>query len=130
MRKAAFLFLVACCLPFAHGQKTRFGQQPPFAKPGVAYPIKVHISGVRVRPNYVAGSWGCFVYADAIFDGKKVEFEVWTASCLVADVVPGDYQARLLKSPQNLKNGPIGWEYELLLPDRTVWNATVTGLYE
>jgi hypothetical protein len=44
------LSLLLCSITSAYGQKTRFGQTPLKAKPGIDYPIKVHISGIHIRP--------------------------------------------------------------------------------
>jgi hypothetical protein len=57
-----------------YGQKTRYGQELPHAKPGDAYPIKVHIAGLHYRGEYVgSGQNEDVIYADAVMNGKKVE---------------------------------------------------------
>ena len=114
------------------GQKTRYGQDLPPAGPGIDYPIKVHVSGVRYREEYVgSGQTADVIYVDAVMDGKKVElrgdrevpFQYYRLS-------PGDYQARLLKDPHKMSNTPIFQIYEVVLPDKTVGNFTVTGISE
>jgi hypothetical protein len=113
------------------GQKTRYGQDLPPARPGVDYPIKVHVSGVRYRDEYIGGQTADVIYADAVMNGKKVElrgdrqipFQYYKLS-------PGDYQARLLKDSHKMGNTPIFQIYELVLPDKTVGSFTVTGIAE
>jgi hypothetical protein len=57
-----------------YGQKTRLGQELPRAKPGEDYPIKVHISGVHYRGEYLGpGQMADVIYADAVMNGKKIE---------------------------------------------------------
>src|ERR1035438_9966377 len=125
MRKTVLLlFLLVFCLPFALGQKTRFGQEPPRARPGVDYPIKVHISGIHVR--FGDPPCGDLVYADATLNEKKVEFVVWTPGCLVVNLVPGDYQARFMKPGRKGDPTPLYQEYELPLPDMTICRCTVS----
>jgi hypothetical protein len=141
MRKlAAVLFLALCFFPFLHGQKTRLGQEPPMAKPGVDYPIAVHIHEARIRQNcqydwqsnIIGGPrYSCpdVVYLDAVMNGKNVElmgqyFQKFTIS-------PGDYQARLLtKKAPSAGPATMGLKYELLFPQRYVWRCMVTGIGE
>jgi hypothetical protein len=135
MKTIALALTLACCLAPLHAQKTRFGQEPPRARPGVDYPIAVHISGIRVRSECTAGGerFGyCFnaVYADAAFNRNKVELMVWTPGTMLADLVPGDYKVRFLKAGHKVVTTMLNQEYELLMPDNTVWRCTVTGLYE
>jgi hypothetical protein len=57
-----------------YGQKTRLGQELPRAKAGDVFPIKVHISGIHHRDEYIiAGQPTHVIYADAVISGKKVE---------------------------------------------------------
>lgn len=115
-----------------HGQKTRYGQELPHAKPGVDYPIKVHVSAIRYREEYVGpGQTADAIYADAVMNGKKVElrgdpkvpFQYYNLS-------PGDYQARLLKDTHKMGDARIFQIYELVLPDKRVGSFTVTGISE
>jgi hypothetical protein len=73
--RRVFVALVFCfCSLATYGQKTRFGQELPHAKPGDDYPIKVHISGLHYRGEYVgSGQDEDVIYADAVMNGKKVE---------------------------------------------------------
>jgi len=128
------LLFLAVLPPSLHPQKTRFGQGLPYAKPGVDYPVKIHVSGVRVRSEWdQAQESGRVLTAEATLEGKKVELT--GATQLNRDfyrvpVLPGDYQARFLKNPHEVNGTPFYREYELLLPDRTVWRCTVTGVFE
>jgi hypothetical protein len=133
------LFLLAC-LPLLYGQKTRFGQEPPYAKPGVDYPIKVHVSAIRIQYQYDpsryelrAGQYGEELHADMAIDQKKLELTcgiLYDPSRYSLNLIPGDYTARLLKTAHQGAATPLYDEYELLLPDRHVWRCTVTGIFE
>ena len=132
MRKFLVALTIGFCCFAARGQKTRFGQELPYAKPGVAYPIKVHVSGLHYRTEYTGSGLNDDVtYVDAILDGKKVELQT-------RQYIPfkpyhltlGDHQARLLKDPNKTNDTPLFREYELLLPDNTIWHCTVTGISE
>jgi len=140
MRKfAAILLLLFCISPFAPGQKTRYGQEPPKAKPGVDYPINVHISGIHIR-QYCKAHFGeryissCdeVLYADAIMNGMRIELMGYseTGSLKFLELPPGDYQARLTKDYINAGFTTIGQKYELVFPDWTIWQCTVTGISE
>jgi hypothetical protein len=115
-----------------HGQKTRFGQELPHAKPGDDYPIKVHVSGIHYRDEYLgSGQTADVIYANAVMNGKKVELRADRKVPFQYFKLPlGDYQARLLKDPHKLGDTPIFQIYELLLPDKTVESFTVTGISE
>jgi hypothetical protein len=129
------LFLLAC-LPLLYGQKTRAGQEPPTtAKPGVDYPIKVHISGIRIRtnPNCIPGSCDDLLHADAVLNQQKIVLTgdlIYIQGSSQDNPVPGDYSARLLKIVRKGRAVPLYYEYELLLPDWHVWRCMVTGIDE
>jgi hypothetical protein len=114
------------------GQKTRLGQGLPHAKPGVDYPIKVHISRIRYRGEYIgSGQNADILYADAVINGKNVELRGDGDVPFQYYKLPfGDYQARLLKDPQKMAGTPLFQEYEVALPDKTVCRFTVTGISE
>jgi hypothetical protein len=135
-----FVALAFCfCSLAMQGQKTRYGQDLPHAKPGIDYPIKLHVSGVRYRQEYVgSGQTADIIYVDVVMNGsdvvmneKKLElrgdkefpFQFYKLS-------PGDYQARLLKDPHKMENTPIFRIYEVVFPDKTVGSFTVTGISE
>jgi hypothetical protein len=132
MRRLVVLFVIACALPF-YAQKTRMGQPPPTAKPGVDYPIAVHVSGIHVRTPCKGENCHDVVYADAIVDGKKVELMgdwIWYRDYYRLALFPGDYKGRLLKESARNDAGPIFQEYELLMQENTIWHCTVTGIDE
>ncbi|MGB9408535.1 MAG: hypothetical protein WCA89_13430 [Terracidiphilus sp.] len=137
------IFLLLCTATSIYGQKTRYGQEPPYAKKGVDYPIKVHISGTHIRKDCNEhwyqrnarsnGDVICIdvVYADAIVNGMKLEvMGDWSYSNYQHSLLPGDYNARLLKADHQKDESPIHQVYELVLPDRHVWRCTVTGISE
>ncbi len=131
--KRFFVALVLCFYSLAmHGQKTRFGQDLPHAKPGVDYPVKVHISGIHYSEEYFgSGQTAKIVFVDAVMNGKKVELKGdWDFSSQYYQLSPGNYQARLLKDPHKWGDTPIFQIYEVLLPDRTIGKFTVTGISE
>jgi hypothetical protein len=114
------------------GQKTRLGQELPRARPGVDYPIKMHISGIHYRGEYIgSGQTKDVIYADAVVNGKKVELRGDREVPFQYFKLPlGDYQARLLKDPHKLNDMPLFQVWEIVLPDRTVWPFTITGISE
>ena len=131
---AAVLLLLASLSPAAPAQKCRYGQEPPKAKPGVDYPIQMHIREVE-RRTHCDGSDSCdpMVYAHALLNGAKIElmgYWLWTRDTASAPLGVGDYQARMLKDAPKKSPNPLGREYELVFPDRTVWRGTVTGYSE
>jgi hypothetical protein len=73
------------------------------------------------------------IYLDTILDGRKLELSgySWLTKRLDdAQLVPGDYQARLVKDPHKVDGTLLYREYEILLPDGTVWDCSVSGLSE
>jgi hypothetical protein len=73
------------------------------------------------------------VYADAIVNGNKIELMgdwIWYLRYYELAISPGDYQARFLKDSPKKNAGPIFQEYELVLPERTTRQCTVTGVSE
>jgi hypothetical protein len=132
MRKLFVALSLCLCSLAMHGQKTRFGQELPHAQPGDNFPIKVHISGIHYRREYVgAGNYEDEIYADAAINGRKVELRGDQGIPFqYIKLELGDHQARLLKDPHKIAGSPIFQEYEVVLPDRTVWRSTVTGVLE
>ncbi|WP_263356266.1 hypothetical protein [Acidicapsa ligni] len=133
MRRLCVALLLCSCSLAVYGQKTRYGQYPPYAKQGVDYPIQVHVSGLRYRTEDIGGGQiGDVIYADAVINGKKVELRG------DGDEVPfrkyqlslGDFQARLLKDLNKTGGTSISQEYEVVLPNRIVWRCVVSGLFE
>jgi hypothetical protein len=133
MKRPLIALLLLACLPLLYGQKTRYGQEPPTAKPGVDYLVKVHISGIRIRRYCDQGICDDVLHADAVLSQQKVELTgsfIYTPRFFQDSLVPGDYTARLLKVAHKGAAVPLYDEYELLLPDRHVWRCTVTGMSE
>ena len=135
---AAVLFLLLCLAPLIHGQKTRYGQAPPKAKPGVDYPIRVHISGIQIR-QYCSKSWvedypSCndVIYTGAVTNGTRIELMGYKekAPLKYLESGGGDLQARLPKYNVDAGLITIGQKYELVFPDRTIWQCRVTGISE
>jgi hypothetical protein len=128
-----FIALALCfCSLAMHGQKTRMGQDLPLARTGVNYPIKVHLSAIHYRTEYDGAGFGGIIYTDTVINGKKVELEgISGVSSRLYKLSLGDYQARLLKDPHNrFVDTPLFQIWEIVLPDRTVWRGTVTGILE
>jgi hypothetical protein len=136
MRKlAAIVFLLFCAASSLYGQKARLGQV--VEKPNPAdYPITVHISATHIRhecPGTRDGVAGCDgLYAHTVLKGKKLEL---SGSAEIgpnhhALIAPGNYPARLTKDIQNADGSVIYQEYEILLPDGTVWKCKTSGISE
>jgi hypothetical protein len=134
MRKfVAVIFLLLCTTSLIYGQKTRYGQTPD--KPNPAdYPINVHISATHLRNicNEPGANVICSIelYADAVLDGKK--FELSGSSVIIQKqsvlIIPGNYSARLTKDIHNADSTAIRQDYEILLPDGTVWKCFTSGI--
>jgi hypothetical protein len=110
------------------------GQGPP--KP-IASSVKVHITASHIRDHCTdtfKGQSSCVngLYADAILDGKKVELfgadEIDKRDTVL--IAPGDYHAQLTKDVHNADSTLTHQEYNLLLPDGTVWHCVVSGISE
>jgi hypothetical protein len=124
---ALSLLLISTSL--IYGQKTRFGQTPE--KPNPAdYVIKVHISATHIR-NFCDHCVDVLL-TDALLNGKKIELtgSAMNISGRSVLIIPGDYQARLTKDIHNTDSTVIRQEYDLLLPDGTVWNCFTSGISE
>jgi len=133
MKRSLIALYLLACLPLLCAQKTRYGQEPPYAKPGVVYPLKVHVSGVRISQDCSSGTCYEGVAANAVLNQQKVELSgdfTWVPKFFEDNLVPGDYAARLVKIAHEGAKVPFYDEYELLLPDRHVWQCYVTGIFE
>jgi hypothetical protein len=133
MQRRVFVSLVFCLCSLAkHGQKTRYGKDLPLARPGVDYPIKVHFSAIRYRSEFAGeGLVDGILYVDTVISGKKVELRgSWGISSKSYGLTLADYQARLVKDPHQTGNAPMFQEYEVILPNKTVWRCAVTGISE
>jgi hypothetical protein len=76
MRKFLVALVICFCCFSALAQKTRLQQEVPHAKPGVVYPIKVHVSGMHYRTEAFGESIADVMYMDALMEGKKVELRI------------------------------------------------------
>ncbi|MGB8031622.1 MAG: hypothetical protein WCF30_18370 [Terracidiphilus sp.] len=137
-RSIVALLLVLCAPALVCGQESNPDQNLPKAKAKTEYPLKVHLSDLQMRNqcsgNGVLRVWACddVIYASATIDGRKTElmgYRIWSSDEPVP-LIPGDYQARFLKGPKPAGPQMLGEKYELVLPDRTVWQCTVTGISE
>ena len=136
MRKiVAVLFLLLCSTSLIYGQKTRFGQTPDKLNPA-DFSIKVHISATHIRNICVqpGASVTCSIglYADAVLNGKKLEL---SGSAVILQkqsvlIIPGDYQAWLTKDIHNADSTVIRQDYDVLLPDGTIWKCYTSGISE
>jgi hypothetical protein len=102
-------------------------------KPNPAdYTIKVHISESHIRQVCAGGFCNYILYADTVLNGKKIELE--GADVIVKKkvmlIIPGDYQVKLTKDNQNSDGTLFSQEYDLLLPDGTVWHCSTSGISE
>jgi hypothetical protein len=138
MNRFAVCALALAFLPLVHAQKTRYGQEPPKAKAGVDYPIKLHVSGIRAG-SHCSSNLGrpatCndVLFADAVVDGQKLELMgdwIWYSKYYALSLTPGDYEARLVKPAPAGSKTAMFQEYEFLLPDKTIWRCTVNGVSE
>jgi len=129
------LCMLLCTTPLINAQKTRYGQTPD--KPNPAdYPVKVHISATHRRQfctgNYNTITCGEGLYADAIVNGKKIELGgtnvIFKKSVML--IVPGDYQIKLSMDNNSADGTLFNQEYELLMPDGTVWKCFTSGISE
>jgi hypothetical protein len=131
----AALLLFACSTSLSLGQKTRFGQKVEPPNPA-DFTLKVHISASHIRQRCSGG--GNQVYcgdrldADAMLNGKKLELSGTPISIQKhgAVIIPGDYSAHLTQDIHNADSSAIYREYDLLLPDNTVWHCSITGISE
>jgi hypothetical protein len=136
MKKYVLLLLsLLVVIPSLQAQKTRFGQVPPMAKPGVDYPLLLHVTGVHIRshcePSLARASCDDVLYVDAVLNGMKIELmgDTVTNSMRVY-LPPGDYQARLTaKNPGTILTA-LGQGYELLLPGKSIWDGSISGYSE
>jgi hypothetical protein len=73
------------------------------------------------------------IHANVNVNGKRIECsgdKVYYPHRYEFRILPGDYQARLVKSEPSKDDMPVYQVYELLLPERRAWQCVVTGFYE
>jgi hypothetical protein len=127
----ALSFLLLCSTASAQG-KYRLGQSPTNQNPA-DYTIKVHILATRFRPCAVIGvntSCGEGLYADAVIGGKKFEIFGGVDKHQASLIAPGDYMAMLPRKPHYGGQAVLGQGYYVLLPNKTAWICSITGLSE
>jgi hypothetical protein len=127
-------FLLLCSASSIYGQKTRYGQQPTPSTNPDDYTIKVHISGIHFR-SWCTGDGSCEqeVFADTVINGQKIELNGVLRSFHhdhQIRMLPGDYLAHLLKNTHRTSDTPLFQRYDILMPDKTVWQTSVTGISE
>jgi hypothetical protein len=107
------------------------GQEMPYAKPGVVYPLTVHVYGLHVRPDWNNGYSINVVFADAVTNRRKLELrctdDIPEKPYKALPLSVGDFSARVLKGGSGLE---LGDEYELLLPNKKVLGCVVAGMSE
>ena len=57
MKRLCAGLIVLLCSVSLHAQKTRMAQELPYAKPGMDYPMVVHVYGVHIRADCSLGHW-------------------------------------------------------------------------
>jgi hypothetical protein len=132
MRRLCVGAVLLLCSAGLHAQKTRFGQELPFAKPGVDYSLTVHVYGVHVRADCENGYCINVLYADATLNGRKLELrgstnvpeKPYKGTGLLSF---GDFRARVLKSASGLN---LGDEYEVVVAGNRVFPCVVSGMVE
>jgi hypothetical protein len=127
----ALCVLTLCSMVSAQG-KYRAGQYPVNQNPA-DYTIKVHILATHFRGcAWDAGPDFCIdeMYADATLNGKKFEIYGVVDKHQTPLIIPGDFTATLSKKPFDGGKPILGQAYYVLLPDRSAWPCSITGLSE
>jgi len=103
-------------------------------KPNPAdYPVKMHISSTHFRNIFAQTPAECdLLVADVIVNGIKLEL---AGPALVIEkrfslIRPGDYLAKLTKEVHNQDGSAFVQDYEILLPDGTIWKCYTFGISE
>jgi hypothetical protein len=122
MRKSIAGFALCLCSLSLHAQKTHYGLYLSYAKQGVDYPIKIHVTALRYREY----GGDANVYVDAVMNGKKVE--LWFQDVVPFRVLLGDIQARFIKDPEKTGDALLFQEYEAVFSGRRVTKFTVSGI--
>ncbi len=129
MKKFTVALFLVLCSAFAQAEE----------KPNPAdFTVKVHISASSI-PNLYSNELPV-MSAEAILNGRKIELsglavllnnngQIKSGNNAML-IVPGDYQARLLKDVHNSDSTAIHQEYDLLLTDGIVWHCMISGVSE
>lgn len=136
MRKfLAVAVLPICFATIVSAQKYRYGQAP---KPiGSAIQAHIYASHIRyacdtnlfVRPQYECGP---VLDIDALLDGEKAELmgPLNIEDHDLSVIMPGDYEATLTKDDESKDRTAVHQEYNLKLPDGTIWHGVLIGVSE
>ena len=131
MKKICIGLVFLLCTVSLHAQKTRMAQQLPLAKPGVNFPMTVHIYGLHFRTECWHSDCTDVLFADVTSNGRKLELKFGDLPEDPYRKTPllsfGDLRARVLK---NASGTQLGDKYELLLPDNRVLDCAVSGMFE
>ena len=131
MRRALLVLSISLFSVTLYGQKVRYGQGLPSVTPGVDYPIQAHIYGVHLRPDCTQASCMDVLYADALVNGRKLEFRSFSYFPYVPLTMSlGDYRARIVKAASTTSPGDVGDTYELVVQGNKALRCMVTGLSE
>ena len=131
MRRALVVLAISLFSVTLYGQKVRYGQALPSVEPGVNYPIQAHIYGVHLRPDCTEASCMDVLYADALVNGRKLEFRsISYIPYLPLTMSLGDYRARIVKAASAASPGEIGDTYELVVQGNKTLRCMVTGISE
>jgi hypothetical protein len=92
--------------------------------------LTVHISAMHIR-SYCDHCLDVLI-ADTLLNGKKIELSGSAKIISGRSVlfIPGDYQARLTKDIHDADIAVFRQEYEVLLPDGSVWHCYTSGISE
>jgi hypothetical protein len=127
--------VLLCFVPFIHAQKTRFGQVPK----AIGSPVKAHIYASHIRnmcdEDYVVSHpirCGRALVADVALGGEKIELTgaVEVEGHNLSVLTPGEYKAELTEDIESRDRMAVHREYNLTMPDGTVWHGVVTGVSE
>jgi hypothetical protein len=97
---------------------------------------RVHISASHLFPDCGGGgtnvSCGSQLHADALMNGMKLELTGRTPRIEKKNsiILPGAYPEKLIVDLGIADNQVIYQEYDVLLPDNTVWRCYVSGISE
>jgi hypothetical protein len=124
MKKLVIAFGLLLCAASSHAKD----------KPNPAdYNIKIHISASHQKTECVNGLCNPNTLSvDAILNGKKIEL---SGNAVIVEhtvmlISPGDYSVKIIRDAHNSDSTLFNQEYDLLLPDNTVWHCTTTGVSE
>ncbi|WP_446742576.1 hypothetical protein [Silvibacterium acidisoli] len=131
MRRLFVLLLVLSAAASLHGQKTRYGQELPFPKKDVDYPLTVHVSAIHLRWNCLQGYCTRDFILNSLVAGRKREFTcssgIPEGSHSPLPVTLGDTHGRALPKESG---DEFGDDYELLTTNGRVIKCWLSGISE